>query len=232
MLDDQSIWDTIGKASSFCSFKMKTQTDVLCRNANNVSGMCSRATCPLANSKYATIREIKGKLYLLMKEPERRHRPRSLYEKVELPEDYDKALEMVSQELESWDRMLVHKCKQRLTKLSDYLERKALLDKMGRPEYLYRRRKAEKQDRAREAKAAKLAKVESSIEKEVLERYKLGVYGNKGMLEQEKATVQEERRKKLGLVQTRGIKYVVEFEDEAEEAPEEEKAKKKMKMEW
>ncbi|KAI5191621.1 protein MAK16 [Nematocida minor] len=232
MLDDETIWSSIGGASSFCSFKMKTETETLCRNANNVTGLCSRASCPLSNSKYATVREIKGKLYLLMKEPERRHKPKSLYEKVELDEDYDTALKTISEELKGWGVFLLHKCKQRLTKLSDYLERKALLDHMGRPEYIHKRKKAERQDRAREAKAARVAKIESSIEKEVLERYKLGVYGNKGMLEQEQTTKQEEKRRKLGQIQTRGIKYVTEFEEEKTEEQEEEVRKKKMRMEW
>ncbi|KAI5133115.1 protein MAK16 [Nematocida ausubeli] len=232
MLDDQSIWNTIGGAKAFCSFKMKTQTDLLCRNANNVSGMCTRETCPLSNSKYATVREIKGKLYLLMKEPERRHKPKSLYEKVELDEDYDKALATISEELKDWGSFIVHKCKQRLTKLSDYLERRALLDEIGRPVYIHRKKKAEKQDRAREVKAARQAKIENAVEKEVLERYKLGVYGNKGMVEQERSTVQEVKRKKLGQVQTRGIKYVTEFEEEPEEEQEQETKKKRMTMEW
>ncbi|OAG29148.1 protein MAK16 [Nematocida sp. ERTm5] len=232
MLDDQSIWDNIGGKNSFCSFKMKTQTETLCRNANNVSGKCSRETCPLANSKYATVREIKGKLYLLLKEPERRHKPRSLYEKIELDENYEKAFETICTELKGWDRFIMHKCKQRLTKLSDYMERKSLLDEMGRPIYIHRKKKAERQDRAREAKAAKQAKIENAIEKEVLERYKLGVYGNKGMVEQEKTTKQEEKRKKLGQVQTRGIKYVTEFEEGPEEEHEEEVKKKRMRMEW
>lgn len=232
MLDDQSIWNTIGSAKSFCSFKMKTETETLCRNANNVTGLCKREFCPLANSKYATVREIKGKLYLLMKEPERRHKPKSLYEKIELDKEYTKALEQVSNELTGWSSFLVHKCKQRLTKLSDYLERRDLLDKRGRPVYIHKRKKAERQDRAREAKASRAAKIENTVEKEVLERYKLGLYRNKGMIEQEEETKQEERRRKLGQVQTKGIKYVMEFEEDKPEEQEEETRKKKMRMEW
>ncbi|OAG29256.1 protein MAK16 [Nematocida displodere] len=231
MLDDQSIWDAIGKAGHFCSFKMKTDTDTLCRNANNVSGLCSRESCPLANSKYATVREIKDKLYLLLKEPERAHKPKALYEKILLDEDYDTALEQIETELRGWAEFSKHKCKQRLTKLTDYLERKSLLDEMGRPIYTHRKKKAERQDRAREVKAVRAAKIEQVVEKEILERYKTGVYGNRTLLEQEKKSEQDIKREKLHQRLTHGIKYVTEFEDDEEEE-QSSKAKKKLTLEW
>ncbi|KAI5192226.1 protein MAK16 [Nematocida sp. AWRm77] len=231
MVDDQTIWDTIGGKNRFCSFKMKTETDTLCRNANNNSGICSRETCPLANSKYATVREIKDTLYLLLKEPERAHRPNRLYEKIKLSEDYDTALEQIESEMKGFSEFLKHKCKQRLTKLTDYLERKDLLNEMGRPVYVHNRKKAERQDRAREAKAAKVARIEQVIEKEILERYKSGVYGNKAVMEQEKVRPEEERRKKVTQKQTHAVRYVTEFEEDHEEkAPK--KEKKKITMEW
>ncbi len=36
-------------------------------NKFNVSGLCSKQNCPLANSRYATVREIEGQTYLYMK---------------------------------------------------------------------------------------------------------------------------------------------------------------------
>jgi len=231
MHDDEAVWSAIGGHKKFCSFKMETETELLCRNANNVTGLCTRASCPLANSKYATVREVKDKLYLCLKEPERAHMPSLLYEKIELSEDYDAAIEQIDREMKGFSPFLVHKCKQRLTKLSDYLERKELLTELGKPVYIKRRRKAEKQDRAREKKAAKAAKIEEKIEQEILERYKTGVYGDKAVMEQEKKTKSEEKRERLGQKQTGTVKYVAEFEEEEEEEKSK-KSKKKITMEW
>lgn len=217
MHDDQTIWNALAEKGGFCSFKMATETGNLCRNANNVSGYCNRESCPLANSKYATVREVKGRLFLFLKEPERVHKPRQTYEKIRLSTNYTKALAQVDKELKLWSKWTLHKCKQRLTKLTEYLERKEELDEVGRPIYVKRDRRAERRDRKTEKKVISATNIEKTIEQEILERYRSGLYGPKVLLEQEikdKETIEREKRFRR---QLNGVKYVVDFEDEERE---------------
>lgn len=63
MQQDELIWQVI--YHGHCSFKAKVAEETtFCRNPYNVTGLCNRVSCPLANSRYATVREEKGKLLL------------------------------------------------------------------------------------------------------------------------------------------------------------------------
>ena len=91
MQSDAVVWDIINH--SFCSYKAKVAKErTFCQNEYNVTGLCIRSACPLANSQYATIREEEGVCYLYQKTAERAHTPKHLWEKIKLPANYTKAL--------------------------------------------------------------------------------------------------------------------------------------------
>lgn len=185
-MSDEIIWQVINH--QFCAFKLKTTKDQnFCRNEYNVSGLCSRQSCPLANAKYATVRSVNGRLYLYMKTAERAHTPAKLWERIRLSKQYSKALEQIDERLIYWPTFLIHKCKQRLTRLTQVaITARRLALKDEERHYVGVKSKVKRREQTRERKALAAAKVERAIERELVNRLKSGAYGEQPLNVDEK----------------------------------------------
>lgn len=230
------IWTVIN--NQFCSHKTtlttaKSDKREFCRHPYSVTGVCNRTSCPLANSRYATIREDNGRVTLYLKTVERAHSPKNLWEKVYLSRNYSKALAQVDHHLQFFPKTLIHRNKQRLTKIYQYLirmrkiklkERSGLKGKM-----VSVHRKIDQREERREKKALVAAKIEANIEKELVERLAKGTYGDiynfpevpyqklledgedDEMEEESEEEESESEEEELGLVE-----YVEDLEEEEE----------------
>ncbi|KAK3378051.1 ribosomal L28e protein family-domain-containing protein [Podospora didyma] len=180
-MSDEIVWQIINQ--QFCAFKLKTTKEQnFCRNEYSVSGLCNRQSCPLANSRYATVRTSpKGTIYLYIKTIERAHMPSKWWEKIKLSGNYQEALKQIEERLQYFPKFLLHKCKQRLTRLVQVATRMRRIaaeeTRLGEKLVPKMAPKIKHREEARERKALVAAKLERTIERELLERLRQGAYG-------------------------------------------------------
>lgn len=168
-----------------------------------------------------------GSLYLFMKTPERAHLPAKMWERVKLSNDYAKALEQIDTELQYWPSFLKHKCKQRTTKIVQYLIKMRKLSTRETGKLVPVKKKLEHRESARETKALAAAKLEKNLEKELVARLKSRAYGDlplnvnedvwKAVLEKERLDAEKEGEDALELEEDDDNLTEEDIEEEDEE---------------
>ena len=111
-----------------------------------------------------------------MKTAERAHTPKELWESVKLDPSYNKALEQIDAELQYWPKFLVHKCKQRFTRLRQILVKRRKIKLEGSAEYRVVSHKAERRERQRLVKVEKSAQIENQVRNGLLQNLKNDKY--------------------------------------------------------
>jgi len=109
--------------------------------------------------------------------------PNKWWERIRLPSNYAKSLEVIDEHLIYWPKFLVHKCKQRLTRLTQVAIRTRRLareeERLGERLIPKLASKVKRREEVRERKAEAAAKVERAIERELVERLRSGAYGDR-----------------------------------------------------
>jgi len=144
-----------------------------------------------------------------MKTIERAHTPNKLWERVKLSKNYLQALEQIDNHLQYWPNFLIHKSKQRLTKIRQYLIRMRKMRAKAGVKLVGINPKIERRERTREKKALAAASIENKIKTELLDRLKRGIYDG--------ININEEH-----FIQALDTQEEEEFDEEEAEAEEEE----------
>jgi len=152
-----------------------------------------------------------------MKTVERAHSPKNLWEKVLLSRNYAKALAQVDEHLQYFPKALIHRNKQRLTKIHQYLLRMRKLklkELAGHKAKIVQAptRKIKQRESRREQKALVAAKITQKVEQELVDRLANGTYGD--MYNFEETTF----NKALGQVESDEEGMETEEESESEES--------------
>jgi protein MAK16 len=203
MQSDEVVWAVINH--QFCAFKAtlpgankktrksasarsgnagpQSKLRTLCRHPDSLTGLCGRAMCPLANSRYATVKEDdQGKIYLRIKEIERSHLPKELWRQILLPRNLKEATAKIDIELAYWPRAMRNRVKQRLVRLRQVqLRSRKLLQKrerQGGQTLVTDPKKIARRERKRESMAERAAEIDVAVKSELLERLRQGTYGS------------------------------------------------------
>nr|UXY87235.1 maintenance of killer 16, mak16-like protein [Cryptomonas sp.] len=172
---DDLVWKIIG-GNEFCCFKYSSSNQNFCQNKFNLTGFCSRQSCPLANNKYATIIEKNGILFLYFKKSLDHNTPSKTWKKVSLSRNIIKGIQQIDLELAFWPKFFINKTKFRLIKLTQALIRSRLRDiHIKRNFHSNFNIKLTKKNE--EFNLLTKLNIENTVERELLIRLHMGVYG-------------------------------------------------------
>lgn len=108
--------------------------------------------------------------------------PSKWWEKIKLSKNYQQALQQIEERLQYFPKFLLHKCKQRLTRLVQVATRMRRIAaeeaRLGEKLVPKMAPKIKHREEARERKALAAAKLERTIERELLDRLRQGAYGD------------------------------------------------------
>lgn len=163
--------------------------------------------------------------------------PSKLWEKIKLSQNYQTALKQIDDRLIYWPKFLTHKCKQRLTRLTQVAIRMRKLAKedarLGEKVVPKLAPKIRRREETRERKAEAAAKLERTIERELIQRLREGAYGDQPLNVSETIwkkvlnSLEREGEAKRDKDMDKGI----EDEEEGEEEEEEEESEREYERE-